>query len=282
MPDIGARRPLQVRGRRRRRRRGLKADPLARKREQPPATASIVSSRTTSGATTPGCQARARSATVASSGSRLRGATSVRGGASPRSRPPAQLRDLAPPAGRPRRRPRASPTSSCCRSMEHPSAARGATRSPATSRRPRRFGTPDDFTYFVDTCHQHGIGVILDWVPAHFPKDEHGLARFDGTRLYEHADPRQGEHPDWGTLIFNYGRNEVRNFLDRQRPVLARRVPHRRPARRRGRLDALPRLLAASAGEWIPNRYGGRENLEAIDFLRELNDARRTPSTPAC
>ena len=107
-----------------------------------------------------------------------------------------------------------------------------------------RYGTPQDFMYLVDTLHQHGIGVILDWVPSHFPNDEHGLGYFDGTHLYEHADPRQGFHPDWGSYIFNYGRHEVRNFLLSQRPVLARQVPHRRPARRRRRLDAVPRLLA--------------------------------------
>ena len=107
-----------------------------------------------------------------------------------------------------------------------------------------RYGSPDDFRAFVDRLHQRGLGVMLDWVPAHFPRDEWALARFDGTALYEHADPRRGAHPDWGTLVFNYGRNEVRNFLRRERALLAARVPRRRAARRRRRLDALPRLLA--------------------------------------
>jgi 1,4-alpha-glucan branching enzyme len=133
-----------------------------------------------------------------------------------------------------------------------------------------RFGSPDDFRAFVDACHCNGIGVILDWVPGHFPKDDHALARFDGTALYEHADPRQGEHRDWGTLIFNYGRNEVRNFL------LANALYWLHEFHADGlRVDAVASMLyldySRKEGEWVPNRYGGRENLDAIDFLRQLN-----------
>jgi 1,4-alpha-glucan branching enzyme len=141
-----------------------------------------------------------------------------------------------------------------------------------------RFGSPDDFRYLVDRLHQAGIGVVVDWVPAHFPKDEWALARFDGTALYEHADPRRGEQPDWGTYVFDFGRNEVRNFL------VANATYWLQEFHIDGlRVDAVASMLyldySRKEGEWLPNQYGGRENLDAVSFLQEMNATvyRRVP-----
>ncbi len=143
----------------------------------------------------------------------------------------------------------------------------------------RRFGEPEDFALFVEACHREEIGVIVDWVPAHFPSDAHGLARFDGTALYEHEDPREGFHKDWNTLIYNFGRREVSNFL------IASALHWLEHFHVDGlRVDAVASMLyrdySRQPGEWVPNHLGGRENLEAVAFLRELNTlvAQRHPA----
>ena len=168
----------------------------------------------------------------------------------------------------------ASPMSSSCRSPSIRSRGPGAISRSACSRPTSRFGSPEEFARMVDRLHNAGIGVIVDWVPAHFPTDAHGLGVFDGTALYEHADPRQGFHKDWNTLIYNFGRAEVANFL-RASATFWLKEYHIDALR----VDAVASMLyldySRNEGEWIPNRYGGRENLDAIEFLKGTNSVVR-------
>jgi 1,4-alpha-glucan branching enzyme len=246
----------------------LKADPMARAAESPPATASIVTEPAYAWADGDWVAGRRASDPVASPvsiyemhlGSWRRGADDA----------VLSYRQLAPQVA------------DHCLEMgfthvellpiaEHPFGGSWGYQVSSYYAPTARFGSPDDLRWFVDHLHQRGIGVLVDWVPAHFPRDEWALARFDGTALYEHADPRRGTQPDWGTLVFNFGRNEVRNFL------VANALFWVEEFHIDGlRVDAVASMLyldySRKAGEWMPNQYGGRENLEAIAFLREFNE----------
>ncbi|MBV9477638.1 MAG: 1,4-alpha-glucan branching protein GlgB [Acidobacteria bacterium] len=251
----------------------LKADPLARAAETPPATASIVTESTFTWSDAAWIARRASSRPTVEPlsiyevhlGSWRR--VSDDGGTTWRSM---SYREIAQPLADYVKKMNFTHVE-LMPVMEHPFYGSWGYQGTGYFAPTSRYGTPQDFKFLVDTLHQAGIGVILDWVPSHFPTDEHGLGYFDGTHLFEHADPRKGFHPDWNSLIFNYGRNEVRAFL------LSSAMYWLSEYHADGlRVDAVASMLyldySRKAGEWIPNEHGGRENLEAITFLRRLNE----------
>ena len=248
----------------------LKADPFAFATEVPPGTASVVFQSDYTWNDGQWIQARAARATRCTARSPSTSATSARGGRCRRRTTGPSPTGNWPSSCRPYLEEHGFTHVEFLPVAEHPYAPSWGYQVSAYYAPTARFGTPDDFRLLVDALHEAGIGVLVDWVPAHFPKDDFALARFDGTALYEHADPRQGEHPDWGTLVFNFGRNEVRNFL------LANALFWVDEYHIDGlRVDAVASMLyldySREEGEWIPNKFGGRENLEAVDFLKEFN-----------
>jgi 1,4-alpha-glucan branching enzyme len=249
----------------------LKSDPLARWMEEPPGTASRVADSAYAWGDADWMQARRRREPAREPVSIYEvhlgswGRAAGAGGRAP------GYRDIAPALAR-HARDLGFTHVELLPVAEHPFAGSWGYQVTGYYAPTARHGHPDDFRFFVDHLHQQGLGVILDWVPAHFPRDDFALRRFDGTALYEHHDPRRGEHPDWGTLIFDYGRREVRNFL------VANALYWMGEFHVDGlRVDAVASMLyldySRRAGEWSPNRHGGRENLDAVDFLRALTAA---------
>ena len=246
----------------------LKADPVGFAQEHPPATASRVVGQPRHEWDDADWMAPAASARRSARRCRSTRSISARGGAATATAFSATT--SSPTSSSPTSKDMGFTHIECCRSASIRSRGSWGYQPIGLFAPTSRFGTPDDFARFVDRCHQAGLGVLLDWVPAHFPTDAHGLARFDGTALYEHEDPRLGFHNDWNTLIYNFGRREVSNFL------VANALFWLEQFHIDGlRVDAVASMLyldySREAGEWIPNVHGGRENLEAVAFLREMN-----------
>ena len=244
----------------------LKADPVAFETEVPPKTASVVHDPQHEWADEEWLAERRKSSALDGPDVDLRGPPRLLAAEPARGQPLADLPRAGRRARRPTRKDMGFTHIELLPVMAHPFTGSWGYQVTGYFAPTPRFGSPDDFREFVDRLHQNGIGVILDWVPAHFPRDDFALARFDGTALYEHADPRRGAHPDWGTLVFNYGRHEVRNFLVSNALFWLERVPRRRHPRRRRRLDALPRLLAR----------GGRVGAERVRRQRGPRRRRRS------